>query len=432
MKKWIRKLKESLWLKPATIGLFSLLLAVLVGLLDSGRYILLENFLPPMLMTSVELSRTILGVIAGALITMTIFTFSTTMVVLTTYSSQFSPRVVKNFLMDENTMRTLGVFLGGFIYSIMTLSYMRNDIHSSYVISAILGILYILICLVYFLQYINHVSSFIQMNNLIDRLQREATQRIEEYLEFIRMGTPKDHGKEDSENSHAFTYTLAAGSNGYLQLVDYKGLIKWADENEWFVTIEKIPGSFVTDSTPIMTIHYHNNGGEKDEEWEKKLRSFFEIGKEHSEMQEYMYPIHKIEEIALRAISPGINDPNTAIHCLYIMGLLLSEVSATPSGRLMVETEGKLVAELELVEFKQVLYDVFYQIIHYGKEDLSVMVGLIRSLRIIYESASSENREIIREFVEYLWIKIKPGDKPSFEKEWLNSERSKLNRAEGV
>ena len=431
MKKWIRKLKESVWLKPATIGLFSLLLAVLVGLLDSGRYILLENFLPPMLMTSVELSRTILGVIAGALITMTIFTFSTTMVVLTTYSSQFSPRVVKNFLMDENTMRTLGVFLGGFIYSIMTLSYMRNDIHSSYVISAILGILYILICLVYFLRYINHVSSFIQMNNLIDRLQREATQRIEEYLEFIKIGTPKDHEKK-ADDIGSFAYTLAAGSNGYLQFVDYKGLIKWADENEWFVTIEKIPGSFVTDSTPIMTIHYHNNGGEKDEEWEKKLRSFFEIGKEHSEMQEYMYPIHKIEEIALRAISPGINDPNTAIHCLYIMGLLLSEVSATPSGRLMVETEGKLVAELELVEFKQVLYDVFYQIIHYGKEDLSVMVGLIRSLRIIYESASSENREIIREFVEYLWIKIKPGDKPSFEKEWLNSERSKLNRAEGV
>ncbi len=431
MKKWIRKLKESLWLKPATIGLFSLLLAVLVGLLDSGRYFLLENFLPPMLMTSVELSRTILGVIAGALITMTIFTFSTTMVVLTTYSSQFSPRVVKNFLMDENTMRTLGVFLGGFIYSIMTLSYMRNDIYSSYVISAILGILYILICLVYFLRYINHVSSFIQMNNLIDRLQKEATQRIEEYLEFIKIGTPKDHEKE-ADDRNVFAYTLLAGSNGYLQFVDYKGLINWAGENEWFVTIEKIPGSFVTDSTPIMTIHYNNNGGEEDEEREKKLRSFFEIGKEHSEMQEYMYPIHKIEEIALRAISPGINDPNTAIHCLYIMGLLLSEVSATPSGRLMVETEGKIVAELELVEFKQMLYDVFYQIIHYGKEDLSVMVGLIRALRIIYESASSENREIILEFVEYLWIKMNPDDKPAFEKEWLYSERSKLNRAEGV
>ncbi|NCB44624.1 MAG: DUF2254 domain-containing protein [Clostridia bacterium] len=89
VKKWIRKLKESLWLKPAIIGLFSLLLAVLVGLLDSGRYLLLENFLPPMLMTSVELSRTILGVIAGALITMTIFTFSTTMVVLTTILLSF-------------------------------------------------------------------------------------------------------------------------------------------------------------------------------------------------------------------------------------------------------------------------------------------------------------------------------------------------------
>lgn len=178
IRRWAKKLKESLWLTPAVISLLSFALALVVGIFDSEIYISLSDHLPPIMLTSVELSRTILGVIAGALITMTVFTFSTTMVVLTTYSSQFSPRVVKNFLMDENTMKTLGIFMGGFIYSIMTLAYMRNGVGSNTVIAAMIGILYILFCLIHFLKYINHVSSYIQMNNLIGRLLKRPWKRL--------------------------------------------------------------------------------------------------------------------------------------------------------------------------------------------------------------------------------------------------------------
>lgn len=423
IRRWAKKLKESLWLTPAVISLLSFALALVVGILDSEIYISLSDHLPPIMLTSVELSRTILGVIAGALITMTVFTFSTTMVVLTTYSSQFSPRVVKNFLMDENTMKTLGIFMGGFIYSIMTLAYMRNGVGSNTVIAAMIGILYILFCLIHFLKYINHVSSYIQMNNLIDRLLKEAMEEIEDYKIFLKKGIIEQNL---SILKKLPTRDISVNKNGYIQYIDYDKLIRISKDHGVHIVVNKIPGIFITESTPVISIFAQ---GEiiKDQTIDDELRACFDVGKEHAQKQDFVYPIQKISEIAVRAISPGINDPNTAIHCLHIMGTLLAEAASIEKGYLVIAKEEKILGAFEVVDFAQVLYHCFYQIIHYGKEDISVMVGLLRALRIVQESASVDNKELLKEFIDYLWEKINPEGKVDFERRWLENERNKLN-----
>lgn len=423
VRKWAKKLKESLWLTPAVISVLSFVLAIGVGLLDSGIYISLGNHLPPILLTSVELSRTILGVIAGALITMTVFTFTTTMVVLTTYSSQFSPRVVKNFLMDENTMKTLGVFMGGFIYSIMTLAYMRNGMASDSVIAAMIGIVYILFCLVHFLKYINHVSSYIQMNNLIDRLFKETMGKIDEYKTFLSKG--KIH-QDLTVLKKLPNRDIAIKKNGYIQFIDYDRLIRISQDQGVYPVVSKIPGTFITESTAVITLYAQGEIIE-DKTIDDKLRSCIDVGNEHAQTQDFIFPIEKISEIAVRAISPGINDPNTAIHCLHIMGLLLSEFVTIEKGYLIITKEEKILGAFEVVDYEKVLYDCFYQIIHYGKEDVSVMVGLLRALRIIQESASLDNKELLKSFMDYIWEKVNPEGKVDFERKWLEDERAKLN-----
>jgi uncharacterized membrane protein len=423
IRRWAKKLKESLWLTPAVISLLSFALALVVGILDSEIYISLSDHLPPIMLTSVELSRTILGVIAGALITMTVFTFSTTMVVLTTYSSQFSPRVVKNFLMDENTMKTLGIFMGGFIYSIMTLAYMRNGVGGNTVIAAMIGILYILFCLIHFLKYINHVSSYIQMNNLIDRLLKEAMEEIGDYKIFLKKGIIE---QSLSILKKLPTRDISVNKNGYIQYIDYDKLIRISKDHGVHIVVNKIPGIFITESTPVISIFAQ---GEiiKDQTIDDELRACFDVGKEHAQKQDFVYPIQKISEIAVRAISPGINDPNTAIHCLHIMGTLLAEAASIEKGYLVIAKEEKILGAFEVVDFAQVLYHCFYQIIHYGKEDISVMVGLLRALRIVQESASVDNKELLKEFIDFLWEKINPEGKVDFERRWLENERNKLN-----
>jgi uncharacterized membrane protein len=326
--------------------------------------------------------------------------------------------------MDENTMKTLGVFMGGFIYSIMTLAFMRNGVGNNTVIAAMIGILYILFCLIHFLKYINHVSSYIQMNNLIDRLLKETMEKIEEYKVFLRKGkmevnltTLKKLPSRD----------ITVNKNGYIQYIDYDKLIRLSQDQGVYLVVNKIPGIFITESTPVISIF-----GQKDmigdQSMDDKVRICFDVGKEHAQNQDFIFPIQKISEIAVRAISPGINDPNTAIHCLHIMGTLLAEAATIEKGYLVISKEEKILGAFEVVDFAQVLYHCFYQIIHYGKEDISVMVGLLRALRIVQESASADNKELLKEFIDYLWEKIKPEGKVDFERKWLENERNKLNR----
>ena len=422
LKKWFRKLKEALWLTTALISAFSFVLALGVGMLDSGQYLYLGDYIPSILLTSVEPSRTILGVIAGALITMTVFTFTTTMVVVTIYSSQFSPRVVKNFLMDENTMKTLGVFMGGFIYSIMALVYMRNGIGDNQVIAAMIGIFYILFCLIHFLKYINHVSSYIQMNNLIERLSEEAMGKIALYKTFLERGEIKKDLETLKEYS---SRDIKINKHGYIQVIDYDRIVKICKEQGEYSVVSKIPGTFITGSTSVISI-YSEKLEKIEKDIDEKLIECFDVGKENAQTQGFIFPIQKISEIAVRAISPGINDPNTAIHCLHIMGIILSEVAIIEKGYLFLMEDGKSSGAFEVVDFEQVLYHSFYQVIHYGKEDLSVMVGLIRALRIIQERVSSNNEEVLKSFTEYLWQKVEPEGKVHYERKWLEDEKLKL------
>ncbi|MFU8795072.1 MAG: DUF2254 family protein [Dethiobacteria bacterium] len=219
LKKIIYTVKNNIWITPAVISTISFVLAISIGLLDSSYGIELNNYIPDIFLTSVGLSKTILSVIASALIGMTTFTFSMTMVVLTNYSSQFSPRVVKNFLSDDETMKTLGIFMGGFLYSIMALSFMRNSLEDKLVVSAIVGTMFAIFCLVNFLKYINHVGSFIQTSNLIQRLYDEAVKEVEDYREFMQQG--RNVSRIEAECADCIIKVKGA-SGGYIQYIDHK------------------------------------------------------------------------------------------------------------------------------------------------------------------------------------------------------------------
>lgn len=223
---WL-KIKYSFWLEPAIIMLLSFLLAVITGILDSGSWISTNELLPVFMLTGLDLSKTILGITSSAMLTMTIFTFSTTMVVLTTYSSQYSPRVVRNFLTDEETVRTLGIFLGGFIYSIMALSFMKISLGNRQVISANISIVYIIGCLIQFLLYVNHVGSFIQVKNLIQRLHNQADSCINDYQKLLAKG---EISKSCELPSGLREHKVLFKKYGYIRLIDYDGLIKAASE----------------------------------------------------------------------------------------------------------------------------------------------------------------------------------------------------------
>ncbi|NLJ94328.1 MAG: DUF2254 domain-containing protein [Clostridiaceae bacterium] len=142
------------WLYPIFHMLFAALLAYIVIRVDISERGLFK-YIPRIFLTSVPLARTILGSLAGSLLTITTFTFSTVMAVLTMYSSNYSPRIVQNFLKKKISLRVLGIFLGGFIYSITSLLFMRDSLYTDHVVSASIGVLYAIVSSIYFV-FLSH------------------------------------------------------------------------------------------------------------------------------------------------------------------------------------------------------------------------------------------------------------------------------------
>lgn len=127
--------RNIVWIYPLInmVGALSLSLGVIY--LDTRGYVIYEH-VPRIFLTSVSLARKILGALVASLLTITTFTFSTIMAVLTMYSSDFSPRIVENFLREKISLKVMGMFIGGFFYSITSLLFMRDALESDLVISA--------------------------------------------------------------------------------------------------------------------------------------------------------------------------------------------------------------------------------------------------------------------------------------------------------
>ncbi|WP_422486459.1 DUF2254 domain-containing protein [Gudongella sp. DL1XJH-153] len=419
----ILKFRKSVWIYPAIISSLSFIGAVVIGMSDSGRFIAFYKFVPVLFMTSTGLSKDILGVIAASLITMTTFTFSTTMIVLTTYSAQFGPRTVENFLSDDDTMKTTGVFMGGFIYSIVTMLFMRNAIGEQLVVSATIGIVYAIVCLIQFTMYIQHVGSYIQTNNLINRLQRDAEKKIDEYKALLEKGKLVDEstwGRED------MIIRIKSKEEGYIQLIDHNEIYRTVQDIKGILLLEKLNGQFVTNESVLFSIFFEEEV-KIDEESIDKLLDCLTIGKQKSEMQDFNFTIQKIVEIALRAISTGINDPNTASHCLRIMGVLMGKIARLEGGYLMYRDDKEYPkVAFEVFDFSRQLNSSYHQIIHYGKEDVSVMKALLKSMRFTAEKASSKNKAAIDDYLQYIWNELEKTHGKGYDLNILEKEKNEI------
>ncbi len=424
LNRFLLKIKKSVWVFPALYGAISFSFALVIAWLDTNTLFELSDYVPTLFLTSVGLAQTILQVIAGSLMTMMTFTFSTTMIVLTTYSSQFSPRTVENFLSDDKTMKALGVFLGGFVYAMTTLLFMRESLDEKVVISATVAIAFAILCLFRFIMYIHHVGSYIQTNNLIQRLFDSAVARINDYHKLVGTAT---FSKYIDKSFFANVTHLQSKSNGYIQFINHEKLSKIANENEMIIVTEKIIGQFISNKTSLIAL-YHNMPNEIDENIADSILESITIGYEKTELQDFNFAIQKIVEIGLRAISPGINDPNTANHCLKIIGILLSMLSNLDDGYFILEKdeENQYKAIFEAISFKEEIYFVFYQMVHYGKSDISVILSILQAIKFAMETATLSNKKELLNFVDYIWNKLDSSLLEGYDNEILEKMKKEI------
>ncbi|MFC0562440.1 DUF2254 domain-containing protein [Halalkalibacter alkalisediminis] len=397
MIEWVLKVRKNIWLIPSAYCIVSSFLAGFIIWIDTAHGDKVEAVVPANLLISVSLAQTIFATISAALLTMITITFSTIMVVLTTYSSQFSPRTLSDFITNKVTMRVLGVYMGGFMYSILSLLFMREDLEYE-VLGATIAVLFSIVCLAFFAYFIHFVATSIQVNKLISDLTRQTLETVKDRKKTKKRNERITIAKTKPEIPlHLYSKKeFKSESFGYIQLIEYHHLYNLARKHNLVIEVNQLIGAFITENKPLITVYYQKKFPHVN------MHKFVEVGVERTILQDVEFGIRKVVEVTLRAISPGINDPNTAIDGLLHLGRLLADVCKQDGCYTIYSDESgvKVIAPQKPIE--DVLYATFYQICHYGREDISVLLAAYDAFILIAEENDKSVQKEIWHFSQYI------------------------------
>ena len=343
-----------------------------------------------------EGARSVLSVVAGSVMTVISIVFSLTVTTLAQTSSHFGPRVLRNFTSDRGVQFTLGTFIATFVYSLLVLRTVRTQQaleESSFVpyLSVNIGLLLALASLAVLIYFIHHVSQSIQAENLIADVGLEF-QRLLPTLFPERIGLPRRDSTspfqlpDDSDWQSAHVVTTLA--NGYVQGLDDERLMSLATEHDLILKLERRPGNFVTNTAPLMQVL---PAGRVNSTLEQRLRDCFSVGPHRTPHQDALYIVQQLVEIAAHALSPGINEPFTALTCIDWLGASLRGVARRDLPvPLRQDERGRLRVLACSLDFEQMAHAAFDPIRLYGAGNPDVMQHL---LKIIADMAPDLHRD---------------------------------------
>ncbi|MBS42689.1 MAG: hypothetical protein CMH83_05885 [Nocardioides sp.] len=275
-------------------------------------------------------ARAVLSTIAGAMISVTGLVFSITIVVLQLASSQFTPRVLRSFLDDRVTQNTLGVFAASFLYSLSVLRAVRgsNDITSVAVPQLAVTVAFVLVVAAVgmFLAFIHHITSSIAVESVIGRVSDECRRIIESGL-----------GHEDGLPTTApelpdlpGQHVVVADRSGYLDLVDRGRLCAAAARHDARVELLHPLGTFVAEGAPLAVVRLPGAAAPADVNWAALVAGGVVLSTERSMQQDLSFGFRRLVDIAERALSPGVNDPTTAVQAIDRLHDLLRRIAVLP------------------------------------------------------------------------------------------------------
>jgi uncharacterized membrane protein len=394
-----KKAQKSFWFVPLIFSLISLALALATFFFDWWLSKHDYPLLPKVLFANFDLSMTIISTIASSIMTMTTITFSTIMVVLTTFLSQYSPRTLQNFINDRPTQRVLAIFVAGVVYCITLLILLKDEAGQKLFISAAFAAFVAIVCLFVFVYFVHHVSNWVKVSNLIHNITIKTNHKIETSPLYRKKNKPaSQRGLEPLSFENTNPYYVYSKDSGYLQHIDIEGLIQKAKNNDCIVRMLKTPGEYLLEGTGTMTI-WTDQEDIKTEEFLK----YIILGPDKEPIEDIELGIRKLVEIALRAISPAINDPNTAKNCIEEIGIILSKLARHKlPGSYITDQEENVRIILEQPTFVDYLYKSFYQLRHYGAQDISVSTEILRSLRMIAENNKEDVKGMIWTFKDFI------------------------------
>lgn len=346
----------------------------------------------------VEGARALLQVVAGSMITVAGVVFSITTVALTLTSQQYGPRLLGKFMHDTGNQIVLGTFVSTFVYCLLVLRTVQTDADGSAFVPHIAVALALLLALAgvaVLIYFIHHTADSLRADNLVARVGRELEREAERSFSGESPPSPlegKRHPREDAELPEGFEesgFVVVARDSGYVQEIDLDGLVTVARERGVIFRLRQRRGGFVAKHAELARI-YPEEAGCDDLAEEVSDRVILDTRRNSREDVDFL--VAQLVEMASRALSPGINDPFTAVACLDQLGSGLAHLAGRGSPSVYHYEDGSLRLVTDEATFEGLVDLAFNQIRQFSRGHPAVMVRMLEVIALVGANADPPER----------------------------------------
>lgn len=402
--KYWDNLRSSYWFLPTLIA--GIAFALAIGLLEIDR----AGNAPGwwwLYTGGPDGARSMLSTIASSMATVAGTAFSITIVALQLAASNFGPRLLRNFMQDIGNQIVLGTFIGTFLYCLLVLRNIRSEDFDQFIpqLSVTVGIGLAIVSVLVLIYFIHHASTIIQAAHVIEGVSQDFDRAIDRLFpeQFGQQAPHKQKSIGEIPNDFAARSTpIYSLHKGYLQAIDDDELMKIARKADVLLWLKTQPGRYLIPGSPLALIYPKERHSSA---LAKQINQAFIFGKERTEQQDIAFPIQQLVEIALRAISPAVNDPFTAIRCLDRLGAGFSQlVERDWPLPYRYDKSHQLRVIAEPVKLEQLFDCAFSPIRQYAQSDSAVTVHLLDAIALIaLHTKTPTQKRMLRHHAEMIW-----------------------------
>lgn len=420
IREWVERVRHSLWFVPG-LAMLAAAVAALGMLALSEALGQADADFPIVFSAGPDGARATLQAIAGSVITVAGVVFSITIVALQLTSTQFSPRVLRNFLRDRPNQLVLGTFMGTFTYCLLVLRTIRSEdeqrgdafVPNLAITGALLLAFLSLAMLIYF---IHHISVRIQVTSIVGSVARDTLETIRHLAAWTepepkRGWLPMPAGASaPAPPSGAIppsamldsaappgAVLLRARESGNLQLVDLADLVAQGRETGGRYRLLIAPGAWVQANAAIASFTPADRAAADVERHERRLGEAMAVADERSGRQDVAFGIQQLVDIGIKALSPSVNDPTTAMACIdRLVEVLVAAGLAGDPPRGFADLDGTVRLEVPFPRFEELVPLAFDQFRHYGATTPAVVIHFARGLSVLLATLPVERHPPIR------------------------------------
>ena len=417
---------SSLWFVPAVMVLASAALAVGLIEMDLRYSSQLKEWWPRLFKSEVDGAREMLSTIATATITVAGVVFSITIVALALASTQYTSRVLRNFMRDKANQVVLGSFVGIYTYCLLVLRILSGGDQASVPSLAVFGGLVLaLIGIVVFIFFIHHISSSIQAGEIIAAITFETLNVVDKRFPDRMDKTQGNHESKLTQQMERLEWnSIPASCTGYVQTIDAAELLAYAIRKQIVLHAISGAGDFVIQGKPLAFIAGKQPASMEDIEI---INGMYAINRFRTVDQDPAFGLRQLVDIALKALSPAINDTTTAVICVEHISVILQRLA----DRNLQTSYGFEGEELRFIghgpDFESLISLGFDQILENGEGNTAILSNLLGMLESIAEATTDQHRRawLIR-YIEVISEVVNKSAKTSYAQHILQSRITQL------